>query len=61
MTQVVLLESQIRERIERLEELRYGLECSDDFLFSNRNGNLPMYNQWGEELRQLRNQLKELT
>lgn len=59
MTQVVLLENQIKERIARLEELRYGLECGDDFLFSNRNGNLPLYKQWGEEIKMLQQQLKD--
>jgi hypothetical protein len=61
MTQVVLLEKQIKERIARLEKLRFGLECSDDRLFLNYNGNLSMYNQWGYELELLKKQLKEHT
>ncbi len=48
----------IKERIERLKRLQYELECRDDRLFTNLNGNLPRYKQWGEEINLLQNQLR---
>lgn len=35
----------IDERIEELTERIYSLECSDDGLFSNANGNLPRWQE----------------
>lgn len=36
-----LIDNQIEELTERI----YGLECSDDMLFSNANGNLPRWQE----------------
>lgn len=45
---------QIQNRIEELDMLMFGLECSDDALFINANGNLPLYRSWEEEAKRLR-------
>lgn len=50
----------IDERIEDLRHSMYCLECGDDFLFSNRNGNLPRYRAMQEELSELSKQRQEI-
>lgn len=44
----------IEQRIKDLDERIYALECSDDSLFTNANGNLPRWQEMQNELRYLR-------
>lgn len=36
-------EETLRKELERVNRNIYGLECGDDFLFTNVNGNLSLY------------------
>lgn len=45
---------EVTERIQRLQNLMFQMECSDDALFANANGNLQTYKQWEQELQLLR-------
>lgn len=48
------------QRKKDLERFMLGLECSDDRLFTNANGNLPTYNSWKQELREIEKVLGEV-
>jgi len=37
-----------------------GLEMGDDFLFSNRNGNLPLHRSWEQRIVAIDKELKEM-
>ena len=41
------------ERIAHLEREIFGLKCGDDYLFTNKNGNLPRYKAMQKELKEL--------
>lgn len=41
------------QRIKELERNIFRLECSDDMLFSNANGNFPLWEAMKKELREL--------
>lgn len=49
--------AQLRSRYNDLERMRHALECSDDSLFINANGNYPMYVAWGEEMKEISDKL----
>lgn len=50
----------IQTRITELQYQMYGLQCSDDLLFTNANGNLPLYESWQQESRALHLRKAEL-
>ena len=50
-------QEKLQERIQELQRNMYSMECSDDSLYSNRNGNLPTYQSWQKELSTLRKRL----
>jgi hypothetical protein len=45
-----LSEDQLREKIQSLKDSRLSLEMSDDFLFSNKSGNLAHYQEMGRDI-----------
>ena len=47
----------LSKRAGELRTYMYSLECGDNYLFSNRNGNLDMYQAWGRELKGIDKQL----
>lgn len=47
-------------KIEELKHSMYCLECGDDMLFSNTNGNLPQYEALRKELTKCQEKLDEL-
>ena len=51
---------EIRDRLDSIAQSKYGLECADGFLFSNRSGNRPLYESWEREEKELREELKGL-
>lgn len=51
---------EVQIQIKDLEDRIYGLECADNFLFSNRNGNKSLYDSMQEELKDLRKQEREI-
>jgi hypothetical protein len=50
-----MTDEQLTERVEKLGQDMYMLECGDDFLFTNRNGNLPKYRMMQTEQREICN------
>lgn len=51
----------LRAKAQQLRDQMFGLECGDDFLFTNANGNLPTYRAWERELRDTERQIAELS
>lgn len=51
---------EIQDRLDDIARSKYGLECADGFLFTNRSGNRPLYESWEREEKELIEELKEL-
>lgn len=57
MIGILILE--IKKKLDEVRRKIYSLECGDDYLFSNRNGNLSLYDSLKETERNLQEKLNE--
>jgi len=57
MTTPLTIIDKLKQRYEELEREIYILECSDNYLFSNINGNLPRYREMQAERSEISKQL----
>lgn len=63
MTSNIILfnKDKIENEIKRLEREVYALECSDNFLFTNGNGNYQRYKDMKNKIKELKEELNKFS